>query len=222
VRRRATGTAPPRAAAPTPADDVAVPPQDGAGSDDEQHRRKPAGRQRPGEQGQPCRSGHVSREQALGRSRSAIASWCRSIKISASFHHDSRHERPSTDTARETTRKINFKPTSRRSSHHRAGHRVSARRQRPATFQQAFGQTAQVFGTLRVRASRSGAAAGVRAAAWPGRQAPRGQPSLALAGRPDVAVPRPRAGGPRSPCPLRRRPGPGALANRTPGPRTSR
>jgi hypothetical protein len=37
--------------------------------------------------------------------------------ISASFHHASRRDRPSTDAARDTTRKISFKPTSRRSSH---------------------------------------------------------------------------------------------------------
>jgi transposase len=33
---------------------------------------------------------------------------------------------PSSDTARETIRKTSFKPTSRRSSHHPAGHRASA------------------------------------------------------------------------------------------------
>jgi hypothetical protein len=39
----------------------------------------------------------------------------------ASFHHASRRDKPSSDTARETTRKISFKPTSRRSSHLQPG-----------------------------------------------------------------------------------------------------
>jgi hypothetical protein len=64
-----------------------------------------------------ARSGHVNRARTSGLPRSATASWCRSIKISASFHHDSRRDHPSSDTARETIRKISFKPTSRRSSH---------------------------------------------------------------------------------------------------------
>jgi hypothetical protein len=55
-------------------------------------------------------------------------SGARSIKISASFHHASRRDRPSTDTARVTIRNISFKPTSRRSSH--AG-RTRAGRQAP-------------------------------------------------------------------------------------------
>lgn len=38
------------------------------------------------------------------------------IKISASFHHDSRRDKPSNDTARVTIRKTSFRPTSRRSS----------------------------------------------------------------------------------------------------------
>jgi hypothetical protein len=47
----------------------------------------------------------------------ATSSCVRGAQISASFHHDSRRDNPSSDTARETTRKIRFKPTSRRSSH---------------------------------------------------------------------------------------------------------
>jgi hypothetical protein len=43
------------------------------------------------------------------------------MRISASFHHASRRDKPSSDTARETIRKISFKPTSRRSSHLRSG-----------------------------------------------------------------------------------------------------
>jgi hypothetical protein len=35
----------------------------------------------------------------------------------ASFHDDFRRDKPSTDTAPDTTTKISFKPTSRRSSH---------------------------------------------------------------------------------------------------------
>jgi hypothetical protein len=37
----------------------------------------------------------------------------------ASFHQASRRDKPSTDTARVTMRKISFKPTSRKSSHGR-------------------------------------------------------------------------------------------------------
>jgi hypothetical protein len=46
-------------------------------------------------------------------SSASHARW-RSIKISASFHHDSRRDNLSSDTARETTRKIRFKLISRR------------------------------------------------------------------------------------------------------------
>ena len=49
--------------------------------------------------------------------------------ISASFHHDSRRDNLSSDTARETIRKASFKPTSRRSSHPRPGRHLPARRQ---------------------------------------------------------------------------------------------
>ncbi len=44
-----------------------------------------------------------------------------SRRLSASFHHHSRRDNPSSDTARETIMKISFKPTSRRSSHALAG-----------------------------------------------------------------------------------------------------
>src|SRR5690242_5241975 len=44
------------------------------------------------------------------------------MRISASFHHASRRDKLSSDTARETIRKISFKPTNRRSSHLRPGH----------------------------------------------------------------------------------------------------
>ena len=64
-----------------------------------------------------ARSGHVNRARAPGLSRPATASRCRSIKISASLHHNSRRDNPSSDTARETIRKISFNPTSRKSSH---------------------------------------------------------------------------------------------------------
>src|SRR5215831_18003620 len=53
------------------------------------------------------------------------------MRISASFHHDSRRDKPSSDITRETTTNISFKPTSRRSSHHRTGHGPSARRRTP-------------------------------------------------------------------------------------------
>src|SRR5689334_4777827 len=49
------------------------------------------------------------------------------MRISASFHHDSRRDSLSSDTARETIRKISFKPTSRGSSHPPPGrHRLPA------------------------------------------------------------------------------------------------
>jgi hypothetical protein len=51
VRGRAPGTA---TARPPAADDVTVPPQDRAGSDDQPHRCEALDRQRPGEQRQPC------------------------------------------------------------------------------------------------------------------------------------------------------------------------
>ena len=48
------------------------------------------------------------------------------MRISASFDHDSRRDNLSSDTARETIRKISFKPTSRRSSHVRPGRHLAA------------------------------------------------------------------------------------------------
>ncbi len=103
----------------------------------------------PASRASNARSGHVSRARTLGRSRPATASWWRSMRISASFHHASRRDKPSSDTARETIRKISFKPTSRRSSHLRSGQdRPGACR----TLHRAlpvFAQVAQVVGTLR-------------------------------------------------------------------------
>ena len=75
----------------------------------------------PASRASNARSGHVSRARAPGRSRLATASWWRSMRISASLHHASRRDKPSSDTARETIRKISFKPASRRSSHLRSG-----------------------------------------------------------------------------------------------------
>jgi hypothetical protein len=75
----------------------------------------------PASRASNARSGHVSRARAPGRSRPATASWWRSVRISASFHHASRRDKPSSDTARETIRKISFKPASRRSSHLQSG-----------------------------------------------------------------------------------------------------
>ena len=66
--------------------------------------------------------------------------------------------------------------------------------------------------------SRSGAAAGARAAAAPRRPSQHGQPSPVLGGRPDAARPRPHAGTPGFPCPLRYHSSPRAPASRTPGP----
>jgi hypothetical protein len=70
----------------------------------------------PGSSASHARSGHVNRVRAFGRSRSATASWWRRFKISASFHHDSRRDSLSSDVTRDMTRKISFKPTSRRSA----------------------------------------------------------------------------------------------------------
>jgi hypothetical protein len=39
------------------------------------------------------------------------------MRISASFHHHSRRDNPSSDTPRVTIRKTRLNPTSRRSSH---------------------------------------------------------------------------------------------------------
>src|SRR5690242_3737526 len=52
----------------------------------------------------------------------APSSCVRGAQISASFHHASRRDKLSSDTARETIRKISFKPTNRRSSHLRPDH----------------------------------------------------------------------------------------------------
>jgi hypothetical protein len=71
------------------------------------------------------------------------------MRISASFHHASRRDKPSSDTARETIRKISFKPTSRRSSHLRSGQTGPAHAERSIALCRAFAQVARVFGTLR-------------------------------------------------------------------------
>jgi hypothetical protein len=51
----------------------------------------------------------------------ATSSCVRGARISASFHHSSRRDNPSSDTARVTIKKISLSPTSRRSSHAPAG-----------------------------------------------------------------------------------------------------
>ena len=51
----------------------------------------------------------------------APSSCVRGARISASFHHDSRRDKPSSATTRDAMRKISFKPTSRRSSHPQQG-----------------------------------------------------------------------------------------------------
>ena len=71
------------------------------------------------------------------------------MRISASFHHDFRRDSLSSDTARETTRKISFKPTSRRSSHLQSGQDRPAHAERSSALCRTFAQVAQVFGTLR-------------------------------------------------------------------------
>ena len=54
AHRRAPGATAARPVRPAAADDVAMPSQDGAGSDDEPHRGEALDRQRPGQQRQPC------------------------------------------------------------------------------------------------------------------------------------------------------------------------
>jgi len=66
----------------------------------------------------------------------------RSMRISASFHHHSRRDSLSSDTARVTIKKISFNPTSRRSSHVPAGGGA----EQPVV-SGASGQVARVFGT---------------------------------------------------------------------------
>src|SRR5215470_4022460 len=83
----------------------------------------------------------------------APSSCVRGARISASFHHASRRDRPSTDTARVTTRKISFKPTSRRSSHLRTDQHLPTphdrTRGRAAAICTTSTQVTQVFGTHR-------------------------------------------------------------------------
>src|SRR5215831_16395985 len=71
------------------------------------------------------------------------------MRVSASFHHDSRRDKPSSDITRETTTNISFKPTSRRSSHHRTGHGPSARRRTPGRAPQGICPGDIGFGTLK-------------------------------------------------------------------------
>ena len=74
------------------------------------------------------------------------------MRISPSFHHDSRRGNLSSDTARETIRKISFKPTSRRSSQPRQAGTCppgTRRATKPTASCGAYAQVAQVFGTHR-------------------------------------------------------------------------
>jgi hypothetical protein len=68
------------------------------------------------------------------------------MRISASFHHHDRRDKPSSDTARVTIKKISFNPTSRRSSHDLA----LPTRGKQLAVSGASGQVAQVFGTCRL------------------------------------------------------------------------
>src|ERR1700722_17259475 len=74
------------------------------------------------------------------------------MRISASFHHDSRRDRTSSDMARDTIRKISFKPTNRGSSHAPTGQPGSpgtGRGAAPMVCGGASALVAQVFGTHR-------------------------------------------------------------------------
>jgi hypothetical protein len=62
------------------------------------------------------------------------------MRISASFHHASRCDKRSSGTARETIRKISFKPASRRSSHLRSGHDRPAHTERSTALCRAYAQ----------------------------------------------------------------------------------
>jgi hypothetical protein len=100
MRRRAAAARQPRPPAP---DDVAMPAQDRGRGHDQPHPRQPPGPQCLGENSQPC----PVRPGQLGRSprpfRQATSSWCLSTRISASFHYDSRRDKPSSDTTRDTS-----------------------------------------------------------------------------------------------------------------------
>jgi hypothetical protein len=68
----------------------------------------------------------------------------------ASFQHDSRRDKPSTDTARDTIRKTSFKPASRRSSRLRPGQDRPGdveRQTEPTATCRKSAQVTQVFGT---------------------------------------------------------------------------
>ena len=133
----------------------------------------------PASRARNARSGHVSRARAPGRSRPATASWWRSMRISASFHHASRRDKPSSDTARETIRKISFKPTNRRSSHLRSGQdgrRMPNARPRsagPMPRRHRFSVSSGVAGASEPRLPDRGWAGGVR-------QSKQGSASLAM------------------------------------------
>ena len=81
----------------------------------------------------------------------APSSCVRGAQISASFHHHSRRDNPSSDTTRATTKKISFNPTSRRSSH---AHAVPAglNSQRPAEHLARWHRFSALTGRRRVRA----------------------------------------------------------------------
>ena len=69
-----------------------------------------------------------------------------------SFHHDSRRDKPSTDTARNTIKKISFKPPGRRSSlsgRFKTAHPAPERGTKPTAICGASAQVAQVSGTHR-------------------------------------------------------------------------
>ena len=104
-----------------------------------------------GQQGKHARSGHVSRTRAPGRPRPATASWWRRMSISASFHHASRRDKPSSDTARETIRKISFSPQAE--DHPTSGRAKTGppQAERSTVLCRAFAQAARVVGTLRRR-----------------------------------------------------------------------
>jgi hypothetical protein len=148
VSCRAPGPALARPARPPAADDVQCHRTMVPGATISRIAARPSIGSVPASRASNARPGHVSPARALGRSRPATAGWCRSMRISASFRYASRRDKPSSDTARETIRKISFNPTSRRSSHLRSA------QDRPDAYQtldramQGLCPDAQVFGTL--------------------------------------------------------------------------
>jgi hypothetical protein len=125
AHRRAPGAT---AARPAATKDIPMPAQDSAGRDDKPHRGEAIDRQSAGQQRQPCPvrpcQPRMSPRPLTQGDRELMAQH-EDLGI---LHHDSRRDNLSSDTARETIKKISIKPTSRQSSHLPPGrHRLPSR-----------------------------------------------------------------------------------------------